>query len=153
MSMAESEGLGVQLLWTSLARKRHCSAYPIRKEYSLGRMGTSLSITITRPTRPGAELEWRLVSPYPYAGYFGDLNILRRKPRKTLTVRKVKADSLLTMALCPGLRIVSNPGESIDPSQTVHKRDKDTVTASYCVCVASSMSDLGWQCMDRQPLG
>jgi hypothetical protein len=32
MSMAQSEGLGVQLLWTSLTRKRHCSAYPIRKE-------------------------------------------------------------------------------------------------------------------------
>ena len=32
MSMAESEGLGVQLLWTSLTSRRHCSAFPIRTE-------------------------------------------------------------------------------------------------------------------------
>lgn len=54
MSMAESEGLGVQLLWTSLTSRRHCSAFGFSHSdgsdlhYSLGRM------VMTRPKLPGA---------------------------------------------------------------------------------------------------
>jgi hypothetical protein len=89
MSMAESEGLGVQVLWTSLTRKRHCSACSIRTEAtlrSLGRTGGHKPVNNLQDLH-NLVLGWSdgLCRRVRKQRCPGDFNILGRKPQKTIT--------------------------------------------------------------------
>jgi hypothetical protein len=165
MSMAESEGLGVQVLWTSLTRKRHCSAYSIRTEAtlrSLGRTGGHKPVNNLQDLH-NLVLGWSdgLCHRVRKQRCPGDFNILGRKPQKTITTvcdvcttsKFLAGDSSLLDTHCSSRAKLE---EERDRSNTTQSRQEHIAIACHGIIYDSDLIfvDLGWKrVVDRHSLG
>jgi len=150
----------VQVLWTSLTRKRHCSAYSIRTEAtlrSLGRTGGHKPVNNLQDSH-NLVLGWSdgLCHRVRKQHCPGEFSILGRKPQRPSqqSATCTLGSSLLTIALYSILLFGRKP-EGAELGQTLQKRGKNIAIACHGNIYDADLIlvDLGRNCVDRHSLG